>query len=296
MPAVSSSAILDKIESGRDIPTIPDVLIPLLRCMERPVDRVDMHEVVALISQDKALAGRCLQLANSPLFGSSREIETIQSAVVSLGLERIQQIAVSCSLLRLMPGVSLGVNPSVFWAHSLACAMIAQELALKIGFPEPTKAYAAGLLHDIGLVAMLWVAPHDFRRCYEEARHNHIPVHEAEERLLGVTHCECGRIIAGKWHLSEELTDAIACHHAPARSAGNHGLTCIVCASDLLCRTNGLGYGYKENCAHPDEQAAFATLAHKYPALRPFEFSRLLLDEHDVFAEVHTLVWQIYGH
>jgi HD-like signal output (HDOD) protein len=295
MPAIASSGILQKLESARDLPTVPDVLIPLLRCMEKPIDRLDVHEIVGLISRDKALAGRCLQVANSPLFGSSHEVETIHAAVIALGLERVQQIATSCSLLKLMPAVSLGVNPLIFWAHSLGCAMISHEFALKIGFPEPAKAYAAGLLHDIGLVALLWVAPHDFRRCYEEARQHRIPLHQAEERVLGITHCESGRIIARNWHLSDDLTDAIAGHHAPAHDGGSRVLTWIVCVSDLLCRLNGLGYGYKENWDHFDEQPAFTSLARHYPALRPFDFSRFAFDERDLFAEVHKLVSQIYG-
>lgn len=108
------------------------------------------------------MAARCLQMANSPLFGCSHEVETIQSAVVALGLNRIQEIAVSCSLLRLLPAVSFGVSPSVFWAHSLACAMVARDFASRIGFSDPAKAYAVGLLHDIGIVALLWISPHDF--------------------------------------------------------------------------------------------------------------------------------------
>ncbi len=38
-----------------------------------------MQEVVRLIAQDKSLAARCLQIANSPLYGASREIESIGS-------------------------------------------------------------------------------------------------------------------------------------------------------------------------------------------------------------------------
>jgi putative nucleotidyltransferase with HDIG domain len=296
MAAAAGNHIVDKLESTRDLPTVPTVLIPLLQCMQQPVDRVDVHEVVALISQDKALAGRCLRMANSSLFGCSHEVETIQAAVVALGLERIQQIAASCSLLSLMPTVSFGVNPSVFWAHSLACAMIAREFAMKIGFNDSAKAYAAGLLHDIGLLALLWVAPHDFRRCYEEARDTRIPLHEAEAKILGITHCESGRILAHNWHLPMDLADAIASHHTPAKATGNHVLTSIVCVCDVLCRFRGLGYGYVEDKQeHFPEEPAFAVLAMKYPALRPFDLSRFTFDEHNAFAEVHRIVSGIYG-
>src|SRR6266446_8637350 len=127
MPSAGTNRLLEKLGSARELPTIPAVLVPLLKCMEKPWDAVDMHQVVQLISQDKSLAARSLQVANSPLFGWSHQVENTQSAVLALGLERIQQIAVSCSLLRLLPAVSFGVNPSVFWAHSLGCALVSRE-------------------------------------------------------------------------------------------------------------------------------------------------------------------------
>jgi putative nucleotidyltransferase with HDIG domain len=296
MPAATANLIVEKLESTRDLPTVPAGLIPLLKCMEKPLEQVDVHQVVNLIGQDKSLAGRCLQMANSPLFGMRREVETVQSAVVALGLDRVQQIAVSCSLLKLMPAISLGVNPSVFWAHSLACAMVARDFATKIGFSEPAKAYAAGLLHDIGIIAVLWVAPHEFRRSYEEAKNNRIPLHEAEDRVLGITHCESGRIIARNWNLPEELVEVVAGHHAPTTLHGDHALASIVCLSDLLCRLGGLGYGYIEDKhASFTGNPAFGKLAVRYPALRPFDLARFTAETHALLDEVRVLVSRIYG-
>src|SRR5262249_33581866 len=272
-----------KLESVRNLPTVPAVLIPLLRYMNNRSDSIDLHEIVKLISQDKSLAARCLQIANSPLFECNHQVETIQSAVVALGIDRIQEIAVSCSLLRLLPTVSLGVSPSVFWAHSLACAMVAREFAVRIGFPDPGKAYAAGLLHDIGIVALLWAAPHDFRRSFEEGKALCLPLHEAECKVLGLTHCECGGIIARSWNLPAELVEAISFHHSPTRAHGNPTLTSIVCVSDLLCRVGGLGYGYSESRQTDfSEEPGFEILAKHYRSLRPFDLARFTFEMEDV--------------
>src|SRR5690242_16797509 len=128
------SPLRSKLEHARDLPTIPAVLVPLLQYMNNRSDAIDMHRIVKLISQDESLAARCLQMANSPLFACSHQVETIQTAVIALGLERIHEIAISCSLLKLLPTLQLGVNPAVFWAHSLGCAMVAREFALRVGF------------------------------------------------------------------------------------------------------------------------------------------------------------------
>lgn len=296
MSVDTANHIVEKLESTRDLPTIPAVLMPLLRYMENPVEQVDVHHLVSLISQDKSLAGRCLQVANSPLFGSAHEVETIQAAVVALGLDRIQQIAVSCALLKLMPADSFGFDPAVFWSHSLGCALVCQEFASRIGFPETAKAYAAGLLHDIGIVALLWVAPQEFRLCFEEASRRRIPLHAAEQLIMGLTHCESGKIIARNWHLPEELTQVITSHHSPANLHANPVLTSIVCVSDLLCRIGGLGYGYSEDRqTNFAEEPAFAILAAKYPALRPFDLARFTFEMECMLDEVHAMVERTYG-
>src|SRR5262249_16626536 len=106
--------LVHKLQSARQLPTLPAVLIPLLTYLERPFDSQDMHQIVSLISQDESLAARCLQVANSPLFGSAREIDSVQAAVVTL-LERIHQIAISCTILKLLPARP-DLSPSPFWA------------------------------------------------------------------------------------------------------------------------------------------------------------------------------------
>ena len=290
------SRLLQKLQSTRDLPTIPAVLMPLMHYLDQPLETVDMQKVVHMVSQDKSLAARCLQVANSPLFGSSREVESIQSAVVSLGISKVQEIAVSCSLLKLLPGTTFNVNPSVFWAHSLGCALVAREFASKIGFPDPAKAYTAGLLHDVGVVALLWVAPHDFRRAVEVARAERIPLHEAEEKTLGITHVETGKIIAENWHLPPELVTVIAHHHSPEKAISARALVSIISLSDLLCRVSGMGYGHTEDrLTNFADEPALAVLKQQYSALQPFDFARFTFEMEGLLEEVQAVVAQVYG-
>ena len=51
------------------MPSIPALLYPLLKCLERPIDQLEMKDVIALISRDESLAAQCLQFADGPLFG-----------------------------------------------------------------------------------------------------------------------------------------------------------------------------------------------------------------------------------
>jgi putative nucleotidyltransferase with HDIG domain len=288
--------LLEKLRSTRELPALPAVLMPLLRYLNKPLDSQDMHEIVRLISEDKSLAARCLQVVNSPLFGCSREVESVQAAVVDLGLERIHRIAVSCSMLKLTPAVSSDVGPSVFWAHSLACALVSRDLATKIGFSDPAKAYAAGLLHDVGIAALLWVVPQDFRRAVQLAQAEHIALHEAETKTLPVTHAEAGKIIAESWHLPQDLIAAIAYHHSPEKAPGNPALPSIVFFSDRLCRLNGIGHGVPEDIqVKSAKEPALTVLAHHFSGVHPLDWARLTFDMESVVEEVHAIVTSVYG-
>src|SRR5450631_4764403 len=211
--AATKSTLLSRIEGLHQIPTIPAVLAPLLRYLEQPVEQLDVQRVTEMIAQDKSLAAQCLQMANSPLFGRWQKVDSLRGAIVGLGFLRVSDIAMSCGVLNLMPTDSTGIDPVVFWEHSLGCALVCRHFARKISYPDPGKAYLAGLLHDLGIIVNLWVLPKEFREAFEFARAEGIPLHEAEQSVLGFTHCESGRLLADKWEVAPDLREVVSLHH-----------------------------------------------------------------------------------
>jgi HD-like signal output (HDOD) protein len=235
-------SLLSGIEDLRDIPTIPAVLAPLLRYMQRPAEQMDMHEVTNMIAQDKSLAAQCLEMANSPLFGKWQKIDSLKGAIVGLGMQRVSDIVTCCGVLNLAPKDAAGMDPVAFWEHSLGCALVCRHFARKISYPDPSKAYLAGLLHDIGVIVNLWMLPTEFRAAFELARERGSPLSEAELAILGFTHCESGHLLAKKWQLSADLCDVVSLHHSAYESSSHAPLIALVAISDLLCRMSGLGY------------------------------------------------------
>ncbi len=144
--------------------------------------------------------------------------------------------------------------------------MVCRQFARKIGFADPSKAYLAGLLHDIGIVAHLWILPREFATALELAKGRHVPLHEAELATLGCHHGETGRRVAESWHLAPDLIETISYHHDPAAAASHRELVALVGLSDLLCRMSGLGYGYVEECQVSFvEEPGFALLLGRMP-------------------------------
>src|SRR5271155_6277068 len=118
MSEARASGLRKRLENLENMPTIPVVLAPLLRYLEQPLDTLEVQQVVDLISQDKSLTAQCLHMANSPLFGRWQTVDSVRSAVMALGLQRMRDIALSCSVLTLLPTGNGKVDPVVFWEHS----------------------------------------------------------------------------------------------------------------------------------------------------------------------------------
>jgi len=291
-----SEQLLQRLEKLEEMPTIPVVLAPLLRYLEQPLDTLEVQQVVDLISQDKSLAAQCLHMANSPLYGRWQNVDSIRSAVVALGLQRMRDIAVSCSVLKLIPKDKAKLDPMVFWEHSLGCALVSRQFARRIGFDDPGKAYLAGLLHDVGIVAELSVLPDEFQVALEVARTERIPLHEAEIRTLGFSHCDAGKVVAERWHLSSDLLVVLGWHHDPQGAEQNRDLVALVSLSDLLCRMCGLGHGYiEERQVNFLDEPGFAVLIEECPPLKDFDWARFTFELEAYMEEVHRLVGVLYG-
>ena len=301
LPAESVLAVndlkLDRVErkverAGKRIElTSKEFALPeyLMRNAGRRVTRAMIIEHVWNLSFDT-----CTNVVDVYVFGRWQNVDSIKNAVISLGMQRMRDIAVSCSILTLVPSASK-VDPVVFWEHSLGCALVCRQFARKIKYPDPEKAYLGGLLHDIGIVAHLWVVPEEFQQVLQVAQSQHIPLHIAECNVLGVTHCQTGKTVAEKWHLPPDLSAVVECHHDPQKATVHRDLVAVVSLSDLLCRMSGLGYGYSEDQqVNFQEEEGFAMLLKECPELQSLDWARFTFELESYMEEVHQLVTQLY--
>jgi putative nucleotidyltransferase with HDIG domain len=173
--------------------------------------------LAGLIRTDIAFSSEILTLANSALFGFRTEITSILQATVLLGLERVKAIALTVGLRSYLTD-SLQI-PALLacWRHSLACALISEELATP-NFVERDVAYVSGLMHDIGRLALTVVEPLKYSNLLLEAEEKPVNILERERELFGADHCEAGRWLAQQWNLPKDLVEVISRHHAPPKS------------------------------------------------------------------------------
>jgi HD-like signal output (HDOD) protein len=289
------SQLQAQIKKLDSISTAPAILMPLLDMLRLPSDKIRLEKVVDLISYDGSIAGQCLRLANSPLFGR-RQTETVRSAVMALGLERVRSMLFGLCVNRVIPQDKWVIEPDAFWRHSLGCALVTQRMAKKIEYPEPEKAYLGGLLHDLGFLVNSVLYTEDFRECLRCAAEQQVPLHVIEEQVLGFTHCESGQMLCEHWGLSKELVYAAGCHHDVSLLPTAGPVACLVHLSDLLCRVRYLGYGYDEIMGVDlGGDAAWQTLIRTYPALENMDLVRFTLDIDGTMDRIVATVDSVFG-
>jgi len=285
-----------RITSIDAMPTIPVILRPLLRCLDQPVEQIDVNRIVELVSYDKTIAAQCVRMANSALFGRSEPVESVRTAVMNLGMWRVRDLLFSNSLSQVIPANRWIVDPAVFWRHSLGCALVCRKFAEILGYPDTEKAYLAGLLHDIGILVNSMVAPEEFRTAFEKATREQIPLDEAEQATLGFTHSDSGRVLAEAWKITPDLVQAIELHHEIGDPGSGGPLVAIVHLSDLLCRLRDLGYGYYE-----PRQIDFANepgwlyLVMHFPNLADLDLARFTFTLDEYAKEVGELVSTVFA-
>ena len=295
MNAKLHSQLQTQIEQLDSISTAPAILKPLLEMMRLPSEQIRFEKVVELVSYDGAIAAQCLRLANSPLFGK-RQTETVRTAVMALGLERVRSMLFGLCVDRVIPPDRWVIGPDEFWRHALGCALVTQRMAKKIEYPEPEKAYLAGLLHDLGFLVNSILYTEDFRECLRRASEQHLPLHVIEEQVLGFTHCETGQMLSEHWGLPKELVDVIGCHHDVSLLPTAGPLACLVHLSDLLCRVRYLGHGYDEIMGVDlGSDAAWQSLVRTYPALGAMDLARFTLDIDGAMDQIVATVNSVFG-
>ncbi len=294
--ALITETIRERVQRIETTPSIPAVFLPLLELLNEPPEDVKLEEVVKLVSYDNTIAAQCLRVASSPLFGLAKSPESIKGAVITLGLRRVETILLTCCLGNAFPTKNWALDPSVFWRHSLGCAMVCRKFSEKMGAHDHDRAYMAGLLHDIGFMVNCLAFPEEFAAAVKHALREQMPLDEAERATMGFSHCESGRALAEKWHLSPDMVQVIAHHHAPEFSEAAQPLVALVHLSDLLCRVRGMGYGYYES--HKVDlvhNPAWIILQKEYRGLEGVDLVRFTFELDEAIAEVFELVATIFG-
>ncbi len=200
---------LEKLLNGVDIPPCPAILMDIQQELEK--DAADQREIARLISQDVALAGHVMQVANSPAFGNNK-IGSIVQALNILGTRQVFNLVVS-QLLKVSLSGGASMPMERFWETSSLTARLSAELARRLRGVRPDVAYTFGLFHDCGIPLLMKRFP-EVRAVLAEANAcEERCFTDVEDRRLGTNHAVVGYFLARRWRLPAEVADAVLYHH-----------------------------------------------------------------------------------
>jgi putative nucleotidyltransferase with HDIG domain len=214
------------------IPPFPAVALKAMNLMSGT--ETSLLTLCNLIRSDPAFSVAVLKIANSPLVAFPKNVTSVLQASMLLGFQRLRSVVITVGLKAYL-GNSFTPLMQSCWRHSVACAIIAERSA-KWTFLDKDFAYTAGILHDIGRIALATLMPKPYARVIERGADRPQDLLQSERELCGIDHCQAGRSLVTAWNLPEAFLAITACHHDPeAHLLGTAALVTLSCElADVL--------------------------------------------------------------
>jgi putative nucleotidyltransferase with HDIG domain len=249
--AIPSENQLEEIVA-EGLPTLPSYIFELTALLKAVP--LDFKGVCWLIGADPCLSAQVLRICHALPF--AKPVLHIEDAVQTAGPERLRAMALTSPLLLTpeSPGRTASQTQRLlhsFWQHSPWIGLLSERLAEWTGYPDPEKAYVAGLLHDIGKVPLMLQG-----------------VFAEEDGAESSHHGAIGRMLAEAWNYPPELIETLEFHHGPRQARVDPALTGIVAAADQYGERCGLGFDLEEpRLSRPASAEVVELLHHCLPLL-----------------------------
>ena len=229
---------LDDLKDKIKLPSVPGIVLKLQNALETGASS---HELSEIIRFDPKLTTAIMGLINSPLYMLPVKIETLERAIVIIGVREISALALGARLLAMFEDCAPPELPlESFFKHSIATAILARSIAQACQKADPEKYLVAGLLHDLGRIILFSRYPAMAKVAMALQQVEVKPLHEAEQELFDVDHCLVGSIFLSEWNLPQSVVQSALHHHNPGFCLGKDILEVIYVANQV---STALGIG-----------------------------------------------------
>jgi diguanylate cyclase (GGDEF)-like protein len=226
--------LLAQIKGDPQLPSLPAVAVQVLELAKQ--SNATAAGVAKVISSDPALVAKVLKTVNSSFYGLSHQVSTINHAIVLLGMQTVKTLALGFSLASSLNSKKSAKFDYVrFWRQSLFSAVAARTLAKVVQSKEPEEAFLAGLLSDIGTLAMHRALGREYDILLEKSEGDQVKLLSLSREKFDLDHAQVGGALAEHWKFPPQMVEPIRQHHSLAdRGAQAQGLVEIVHAG-VLC-------------------------------------------------------------
>jgi HD-like signal output (HDOD) protein/ActR/RegA family two-component response regulator len=220
------------------LPSLPTLYLELQRALGDP--KVTLGQVSRIVERDIAMSAKILQMVNSAFFGvglraGGGRISSVEQAVMLLGLNTVQYLALASAIFRVYEGRddNFGFSLTLLQEHSLLAARIAARLLPARVASE--EAFVSALLHDAGKLILAGRHPERYRKLMAAAAREALPLTLLETDEFGASHPEVAAYLFGIWGLPTGIVEAVAFHHDPSAAGRNQfDVTGAVHVADVL--------------------------------------------------------------
>ena len=222
--------------------------------------RSSVRDFARIIQEDQGLTARILQLANSPMFGYFGRVDSISRAVTIIGTREMRDLALAALVMKMFRGIPEELmSMTMFWRHSIACGIVARNLAIYLRADNVERFFVAGILHDLGQLVMCTATPETVCALLQLSRGRRELYFCTEKEEIGFDHAELGSELLRSWLIPESIAEPVGYHHLPGEARQFPVETAVVHLADIICQA--LEYGASaEWCIPPLKRAAWEKL------------------------------------
>jgi len=248
-PHESTQTAINIVKKLGDLPT-PSVILDKAIRLSSNIES-NINDLAKNISADQALTAKVIRISNSPIYGQRRKISSISEAIQVLGFNQIKSIIVTAMTFQMFSSCSLTNNALVLWHHSLSTAIAARLIVQKTGIIDKEEAYLAGLLHDIGKMALLKTVPKLYSSIIKEVKETNSTFEEIEMRELNFNHISVSSVLLIEWGFNNKFVSEIKCLHTCRldQATSSIELCQILAFADSISKYIGFNFheAYKDN-------------------------------------------------
>lgn len=195
-----------------------------------------------IIEKDPVLMAKLLRLANSAFFGYPSSIQTLDDALIIIGIQQVRDLVAATTVIEYFKDVpSEMVNMNSFWEHSIACGIAARILAGYRRNWNPEQSFAAGIMHDLGRLVLFARLPDKMQEVFNQCQNDNRPVYAIEQEILGYDHAEVGATLLECWNFPESLANTVRYHHLPTQSPQDFTDAALVHLGDIIAHAMEFG-------------------------------------------------------
>ncbi len=186
----------------------PTVALEIVQLTSEP--QVDPRVLKELLEKDPALTCKILRVVNSSFFGLRREVADLSQALNVLGNKPLRLLVLGFSLPDELFAEMAAEQLQWYWRTTLTRAVAARQLATELWGELGDEAFIVGLMHDIGILALLRELGQPYAKLLSRVIEQRSDLAALERDSLGFDHVELSAALMKHWHLPQRLVDAVA--------------------------------------------------------------------------------------